>query len=286
MTGAPGKVLVLGATGNTGSATARALRERGVPLRTASRGTAPPHGGEHVRFDWADPATHAPALAGATGVHLVAPVGVADPAPLVEPFLRRALEAGVRRVVLLSSSAVAPGDPGLGRVDALVRRAVPEWAVLRPSWFMQNFVGDHPLAHSIRSTGEIVTATADGRLPFVDARDIGAVSAALLAAEGWESGEHLVTGPRALSHGEAAALVAEVTGRAVRHVDVSTGELAARLAAAGYDASFASGLAALDELIRGGGQERVGDAVERLTGRPPTSLRAFLAEHRDHLRPA
>jgi uncharacterized protein YbjT (DUF2867 family) len=133
-----------------------------------------------VRFDWSERATHAAALAGVRRVYLVAPVGEPDPVPLVEPFLAAALAGGVRRVVLLSSSAVPEGAPVLGQLHHLVRTTMPEWTVLRPSWFMQNFVSDHPLAAGIREAGEIVTATGAGRLPFVDAGDIAAVAVAAL----------------------------------------------------------------------------------------------------------
>ncbi|PJE95082.1 ergot alkaloid biosynthesis protein [Streptomyces carminius] len=291
-----GRILVTGASGNTGAPLTALLADRGAPVRTATRRTVPPGGGEHVRFDWADPATHAPALAGADRVYLVAPVATADPAALVEPFLAAAVRAGVRHVVLLSSSAIAAGDPGLGEVEALVRSAVPRWAVLKPSWFMQNLTGAHPLAEGVRATGELVTATGDGRLALVDARDIAAVAAALLLGggdggdcgdggdgAGRESAEYLVTGPEPLSYADAAALLTEVTGTPVRHVGVTAGELAARLTAAGFPPDFAEVLAGLDTLVRDGRQDFTADTVERLTGRPPRSLRAFLTEHRDRL---
>src|SRR4051812_9495778 len=130
------EVLVLGATGTTGSRVVDFLRRRDVPVRPATR--TPREAGQ-VRFDWADRDTHGPALRGTSAVYLVAPIGVVDPVPLVEPFLDEARRQGVRRVVLLSSSAVEEGAPALGELHHLVRTTVPEWTVLRPSWFMQNF---------------------------------------------------------------------------------------------------------------------------------------------------
>lgn len=277
-----GKILVLGATGNTGSALVQLLEASGSPVRTASRGESA-GSPDHVRFAWDDPRTHGPAVAGVERLYLVAPVGVADPLPLVEPFLAEALAAGLQRVVLLSSSAVNSGDPGLGQIDALVRATVPEWAILRPSWFMQNFVGNHPLAQGIRSRREIVTATGDGRLPFVDARDIAATAAALLQADSIVSSEHLVTGPQALSYADAADLIGEVMGRPVRHVAITEEALTRRLITAGYEAAFASALARLDADIRTGRQAQIADTVHRLTGRPPRSLHDFIAEYRDLL---
>jgi uncharacterized protein YbjT (DUF2867 family) len=274
-----GFVLVLGGTGTTGSRVAELLRGRGVPVRVASRHPRTDGPGDQVRFDWSAPETHAAALAGVRRLYLVAPVGEADPVPLVEPFLVAARAGGVRRVVLLSSSAVPEGAPVLGQIHRLVRTMLPEWTVLRPSWFMQNFVGDHPLAAGIRDAGEIVTATGAGRVAFVDAGDIAAVAVEALLAERAHNTEHLVTGPAALSYTDAAALITEATGRPVHHRTVSVGELTARITAAGYPPDFAAVLAALDDDIRRGEQEPLSPTVARLTGRPPRSFEEFVTTH-------
>ncbi len=272
--------LVIGGTGTTGSRVATVLRDRSTAVRIATR--RPVEGNaEHVRFDWADPATHSAALAGVDRMYLVAPIGVADPAPVVEPFLNSALAAGVRRVVLLSSSAVPEGATGLGALHRLVRTTAPEWAVLRPSWFMQNFVGDHPIAEGIRADGEIVTATGAGRVAFVHADDIAAVAARALLDAVPHNAEHLLTGPEALSYADAAAIITGSTGLAVRHRSVSAQELTDRITATGVPPEFAAVLAALDEDIRDGAQDRVSPAVQAVTGRPPRSFGDFVMAHRD-----
>ncbi|WNG88554.1 ergot alkaloid biosynthesis protein [Mycobacterium sp. ITM-2016-00317] len=219
-------------------------------------------------------------LAGVGAIYLVAPVGVADPLPMVRPLLESAAAAGVRRVVQLSSSAVERGDPVLGEIHDLGARLLPEYTALRPSWFMQIFVGDHPLADGIRRSREVLTATGDGRLGFIDAADIAAVAVQALIRPQHAGGELLLTGPEALSYPEAAELAAEAIGEPVRHVDLSTVELGARLTGAGYPAEYAAALAALDGRIRAGEQDFVTTAVADLTGRPPTSLRRFLARAR------
>ncbi|TMU89589.1 NmrA family NAD(P)-binding protein [Streptomyces sp. DASNCL29] len=276
-------VLVLGATGNTGSAVLRMVRAEGARALAATRRpeTAAAAGvADAVRFDWHDPAGHAAALRGVDRLYLVAPLGVAEPLPVVEPFLKAAVAQGVRRAVLLSSSAVDEADTGLGALHTLVRRTVPEWAVLRPSWFMQNFTGDHPVAQAIRGDGEIVSATGDGRVAFVDATDIAAVATRALLDDRPHDTEHVITGPEALGYAEAARVVAEVSGRPVRHTAVATGELTERLRATGLPPEFAAFLAGLDEDIRHGAEDRTTDTVERVTGRPPRSFRAFAEAHR------
>jgi uncharacterized protein YbjT (DUF2867 family) len=258
-------VLVIGGTGTTGSLLVERLPEARV-------GTRKPVRDNHVRFDWDVPATYDSALDGVDRVYLIPPVGVVDPAPVVESFLARARL--VRRVVLLSSSAVPESATGMGALPALVR-TMPEWAVLRPSWFMQNFTGDHPVAVGARD-GEIVTGTGDGRVGFVDAADIAAVAARALLDPLPHNTDHLITGPEALSYADAAAIITEVTGRPVRHRSVSTEEMTERISAV-LPKEFAAVLATLDEDIRRGAEDRVTTTVQDVTGRPARSFREFLS---------
>ncbi|GLY48716.1 ergot alkaloid biosynthesis protein [Lentzea sp. NBRC 102530] len=258
-------VLIVGGTGTTGSRLASLLPEALV-------GTRKPVGDNHVRFDWDDPSTFETALDGIERIYLIPPIGVVDPVPAVESMLARARL--VRRVVLLSSSAVPESATGMGALPALVR-TLPEWAVLRPSWFMQNFTGDHPVAAGVLA-GEIVTATGDGRVGFVDAADIAAVAARALTDPVPHNADHVLTGPEALSYADAAAIITDVTGRPVRHRSVSTAELADRISQ-GLPEEFAAVLARLDEDIRGGAEDRVTTTVEDVTGKPPTSFRDFVS---------
>ncbi|WP_280404090.1 NAD(P)H-binding protein [Nocardia brasiliensis] len=268
-----GEVLVIGATGTTGRRVAEFLRERDVALRLATRtpGTAP----GQVRFDWTDPATHAPATTGVSALYLVAPIGVHEPVPLVEPFLKTAVREGVQRVVLLGSSAVPAGPAGLGALYGLVRDIAVEWTVLRPSWFMQNFTGDHSVALGVRD-GEIVTATGAGRVAFIDADDIAAVAGHALTDPAPHDTEHILTGPAALGYGETAAILTARLGRVVTHRSVSVAELTARHIEFGLPRDFAAALAQLDDDIRGGAEDRVTDTVARVTGRPPRSFADFV----------
>ncbi|WP_432118891.1 NmrA family NAD(P)-binding protein [Streptomyces sp. bgisy032] len=270
-------VLVIGATGTTGGRVARLLAGRGLRVRAASRRATPVAGCEAVRFDWYDPETFEEALRGVDRVYLVPPVGDPGPAAVMLPFLERARASGVSRAVLLGSSAIASGGPAVGRVQQALPGLFDAWAVLRPSWFMQNFTGDHAHARSIREHGTILTATGEGRVAFVDADDIAAVAAHALTAEGDAGGDLVLTGPEALSYDEAAAIISEVTGRPVTHRRVTHEQLRDRLAGI-LPPEFAAVLAGLDRSIAEGAEDRVTDTVERLTGRPPRSLRAHV-EH-------
>ncbi|WP_437590888.1 NAD(P)H-binding protein [Sorangium sp. So ce1000] len=274
-------VLITGGTGTTGRAVAARLAAAGARVRTASRAApADREGAEHARFDWADAATHEGALRGADRVYLVAPAMVEDPSALMLPFIERALAGGARRLVLLSASAVAEGSPGIGLVHRALRERAPEWTVLQPSWFMQNFIDPrHPHAAAIAGRGELTTATGSGRVGFVDAGDIAAVAARALLDGAPHNTSHVITGPEALSYDDVAAIVSRIAGRTIRHIDAGEDDARAYLIRAGIPAPYAAFLVTLDLAIRDGAEDRVTDVVQRVTGRAPRAFGDLARAH-------
>lgn len=238
-----------------------------------------------VRFDWGDPSTHEAALRGMDRVFLVPPVESVDPLPLVGPFLRRARLSGVCRVVLLGSAIVLPNAPSALELAAQVR-AEPGWVVLRASGFMQNFLRPHPLGDRIHRLGEIRTAAGDGRVGWIDVRDIAASAAALLEdPEVRGAGDDfLLTGPESLSYGDTAEVITAHAGRRIRVQRVEPAEQAAAYRAAGLPAEFATALATVEDGIRRGREDRVSTAVLDLTGRAPRTFARFVSEHADEWR--
>ncbi|MEU7085251.1 NAD(P)H-binding protein [Streptomyces achromogenes] len=267
-----GTILVIGATGTTGGRAAAQLTAAGHRVRAASRRATPVPGTQPVRFDWYVPGTFGGALDGADRVYLVPPLGDPDPAAVMLPFLRQARAAGVRRAVLLGSSAIPADGPGVGAVHRALPELFDQWAVLRPSWFMQNFTGTHMHARSIREHGVILTAAGSGRVGFVDADDIAAVAVHALTDDRAPGTDLVLTGPQALGYDDIAAIVTEVTGRPVTHQPLTYERMRDRLAGQ-LPLEFAEMLAGMDRAIAEGAEDRTTDTVQRLTGRPPHSFR-------------
>jgi len=118
----PKTTLVLGGTGRTGRLVARGLAERGFAVRTAAR-----HGAD-VTFDWDDPTTHRPALAGVDRVYLVTPVARTRFAGTVADFLDLAVGAGVRHVTHLGTYGSDRAPPEVDFRD-FVQRNLAAWVV-------------------------------------------------------------------------------------------------------------------------------------------------------------
>jgi ergot alkaloid biosynthesis protein len=264
------RILVTGGTGTTGSRVARRLEERGIPVAI---GTRRPKAASDVPFDWADPASAA-AFDGCTAAYLVAPTDRTDHLAVMQPILERAMARGTRRFVLLSSSQFAAGGPMMGEVHAWLAGAVPEWAVLRPSWFMENF-SHGPHARTIREDDAIFSATGTGRVGFISADDIAAAAVAALTAETSLNRDAILTGPEALSYGDVAGVISEMMLRPVRHVSLESADLVRRHMAQGLPRDYAEALAHLDEVIRDGGEDRTTPEILQLIGREPMSFRQF-----------
>lgn len=166
----------------------------------------------------------------------------------------------------------------MGQIHAHLRRVAPQWAVLRPSWFMQNFINE-PHLSTIRNEGAIYSATEDGPVPFVSVEDIAEVGAHVLLQNDTPEHDLIITGPELLRYDDAAAIIGEACGKTVRHVRLSEEALATRYMKFGMSRDYAETLAGLDGLIARGAEDKLSTAVPNITGRPATSFRNFAKHH-------
>jgi len=262
-----GVVLVTGGTGKTGRRVAEQLLAAGSEVRVASRG------GPHP-FDWTDSDTWAAALDGVSAAYLVGPPRGGDASAAMIAFVQAAMARGARRFVLLSGSPMPEGGPGAGQTHRWLRENAADWAVLRPSWFMQNFSEALHL-ETIRDEGAIYSAAEDGRVPFISADDIAACAVAALTGPAALNRDFILTGPEPISYDTAARHISDAAGRPIVHRRISAEDLAARHQAAGAPAPLAQMLGIMDVMIAGGAEDRTTECVRDLTGRAPTGFDTF-----------
>jgi uncharacterized protein YbjT (DUF2867 family) len=266
------RVLVLGATGKTGSRVAGQLSALGVSVRTAARG------GADIRFDWNNPATFEGALQGVTGVYLVSPVMRVDFAGVVSDFLDRAEQAGVRNVTYLSAYGVehAPAEVALRAVELdLESRRSFTHSILRPAWFMQNF--SETFLKPVDD--EIVVPGGTGAEAFVNAEDIASVAAATLAEPERHAGRaYAPTGPESLTLDETARIISAAAGRPIAYRDTDRAAWVAAMVRSGVPAEYGEVLRTLTETIASGRGSRPNGDVLAATGTAPVSFADFAAQ--------
>jgi len=266
-------ILVTGGTGKTGRRLVARLRENGLACRVAARVIT---GADGTRaFDWTRSDTWDGALEDVSAVYLVAPAIDGDPAGIVIDFARLAIERGVRRFVLLSASLLPAGGPAMGQVHQWLEQNAPEWTVLRPSWFMQNFSEGQHVA-TIQEENSIYSATENGRVPFVSADDIAAAAMAALTCKAPLNSDFILTGGELLTYDQVADRIGDATGRAIVHHRLSPNELAVRYRSLGLSSGHAQMLAAMEVAIAGGAEDRITTCIEDLTGQSPTTFEDFV----------
>jgi uncharacterized protein YbjT (DUF2867 family) len=159
-----------------------------------------------------------------------------------------------------------------------VRAAGKEWTILRPNWFQQNF-GHGGFTDGLRASGELALPADDAAVGFVDTRDIADVAALALTQDGHAGATYTLTGPEALTHGQALEQIGAAAGRELRYAALPPDGFAETMRAAGapeYAVTWQSGLF---RLIREGVNSLVTGTVTDLTGRPARSVKSYAAEY-------
>ncbi len=265
-------ILVTGGKGKTGRLISELLTQNGIAHRI---GTRTPESGSEIAFDWMRPDLAEAAFSGIRSLYIVAPTNTSDHGSVVPPLLEIALEKGVQRFVLLSASSLASGAPMMGKIHAWLEANTPEWTVLRPTWFMQNFYEQRHLV-TINEENAIYSATGDGKVGFIDALDIARAAVSALTSNRTINKDFILTGPETLSYGNIAAALSKALGRKISHRNLTTSELASRLQQNGLDETYSKILSAMDNDIASGTEERITDGVKELTGVNPCSLDIFI----------
>jgi uncharacterized protein YbjT (DUF2867 family) len=134
----------------------------------------------------------------------------------IESSLELMRDQGVKRVVLLSSSAAPTGDldNAVARYHILSERAVSDsgipWTFLRPNSFMTNALRWLPQLED----GDLIRAPfADVAISTIHPDDLGAVAARALATADHEGRTYRLSGPEALRPAEQVAILAKFSGR-------------------------------------------------------------------------
>jgi uncharacterized protein YbjT (DUF2867 family) len=263
------QVLVLGATGKTGSRVAERLSAQEVNVRTAARS------GADARFDWDNQATWEQTLRGATGLYLVSPILRIDFAGLVGRFLDQAERAGVRHVTYLSAYGMehAPAEVALRAVELdLAARDSLTSTVIRPAWFMEDF--SETFLQPVND--EIVVPAGDGAESFVSVEDIAAIAAVTLTEPEKHAGRaYAPTGPHALTMAEAAVVISAAAGRTITYRNTDREQWIAAMVSTGIPAEYAAVLRPLTATVASGNGARPNSDVLEVTGTTPVTFAEF-----------
>jgi uncharacterized protein YbjT (DUF2867 family) len=228
-------ILVIGSTGKTGKRVADQLEKRGIDVRHGSRSA-------DIPFDWDNPQTWAPAVAGVEKVYLTYYPDLAVPGSVdaVSTLTELAKDAGVSRLVLLSGRNEAEAE----KAERVVVASGLDWTIVRCAFFAQNFNEGAWLDEVLAGT---VSLPVDHvQEPFVDVDDI-------------------------------AEEIGAAAGRDINFVSVPVEDYTAMLTEFGLPQDFIWLLNHLFTEVLGS-KVQLGDGVQRALGREPKDFTDYARE--------
>jgi len=229
-------ILVTGATGKQGGAVLRRLRERRFTVRALTRDPSKPAarelvgaGTEVVGGDFNDQASLTRALEGVYGVFSVQSRGEHSVDPEIRQGINLAETARRSNVRYFVYSSVASADQKTGipffdskaRIEEHVRSTGLRYTILRPAFFMENWLGMRAM---IEQGTLALPLSPDTRLQMIAVEDIGSFTALAFEHPGhWEGRAVDIAGEELSMTGLAEAFT-RMTGREVRYRQVPWNE--------------------------------------------------------------
>ena len=256
-------ILVIGATGKTGSRVTMKLEAKGLSVRRGARRSETP-------FDWEDATTWPAVLSGVSKAYVTYFPDLAFPGAIEKlgAFVKVALKSGLKHMVLLSGR----GEHFASLGEEVVRKSGLGFTIVRSAWFAQNFSEGY-LRDPILG-GVLPMPGGDIAEPIIDIDDIADVVVAALTEEGHLGERYEVTGPRLMTFAEMAGVLSNTLGRPIRHVPITFEDFHGNVAASG-DTFVADVFTAIARETLDGRNAYVTDGVERALGRKPRDFAEF-----------
>lgn len=284
-------ILVTGANGHLGRLVIDELRQRVDPATVIAAARRPEAlddlAGQGIavrRLDYDQPDSVAAALDGATQVLLISGSEIGRRVPQHQAVISAAVAAGVEHLAYTSvlhadTTTVSVAVEHLA-TEQLLAAAPITTTRLRHGWYIENYTGQVQPALAM---GAFIGSAGSGRIAGATRADYAAADAAVLADRSrWGGTYELAGAPFTMA--DLAATVSAITGREVPYKDVSPEEHRAILAGAGLPEPVVDLLVSGDQSIARGELDDASGTLDRLIGRPPTTLaevlRSVLAQAR------
>jgi uncharacterized protein YbjT (DUF2867 family) len=289
------KVLITGATGDTGRAAVRESIALGLTVRAMvhardDRSSALEKlGAEVVVGDLHNVDSIRAAMEGIDAAYLVYPVqtGLID---ATVNFAQAAREAGVSAVINLSQRSADRNSKSNSCKETFIAEQVLNWSGLavthlRPTYFLEWLLYPFQLPFFVEK-GILRLPVGKGRHAPIGAEDQGRVIAAILQDPGEHKGQtYPLFGPVEMDHEQMALELSEALGRKIVFQNVSIDEYCKSLEAMGVSAYMVQHFHGAMDAYQHGVMSGMNDNVERLTGRKPMSVTEFARAHLDLLNP-
>lgn len=281
-------ITVIGSTGNIGHELINILSTAGKSVRAVLRNFSqarPLPGVTWLQADVSDESVLDSTLAGTDKLFILTGNNPGFGQTQIN-VIRAAERLGVKHIVKLSalgasSRTQSPLAYEHWQTEQALQESSMSWTILRPHVFMQNWLGE--VAQTVKAENAIYAAIGDGKVPFIDARDIAAVAAQALIYASEHSGKtYILTGDEAIGYSALAEAISSATGKNVVYKSLSMDEMRTRMEQQGISTKMIDSYLALAAYQKAGGPtERVSTSVREILKRPALTVQDFALKYKD-----
>ncbi len=148
---------------------------------------------------------------------------------------------------------------------------------LRPNVFMQNLSNYY--GQAIRDTGIFYLAQGDGKVSFIDVRDVAAAAVETLTSGGHEGKSYSLTGSESLSYYQVAEILSRAAGKKIEYVALSEEQALQQSRARDLPEFLIEVGKSMDAFGRGGGFAPVNSVYQQITNRQPVRFEQFAMDY-------
>lgn len=281
------KVLVTGASGNVGGYVAEYLikDDHDVVAGGTNVEKLQRKFGDKVKsvfFDFTDPKTFSAALQDVDRVFIMRPPHLGKPEDL-KPFIETLKSKGsIKLVSFLSLIGVENNPiPPHHKIEKYIEQAGLPYCHIRPSFFMQNISGVH--SFEIKHFDRIVVPVGNALTSFIDAEDIGEITAKLLSEpDKHQNRGYSITGPEAIDYYAVSKILSEELGREIVYANPKP-SLAKKywIEVRGLDKEYSTVMGWLYLMTRMGTAKKTTNVFEEVMGKKPQTFRQFVKKNLD-----
>ena len=243
---------------------------------------------EPIQIDYYKPETLREALKNVDRVFIVTPFQ-SDMVELSSNLLKAIKDTRkIKHIVKLSVLRGEDPDHGIiantlhRRAEKMIELSGIPYTFLCPTFFMQSFATFFP--QKIKEQGTFYLPAGDGKVSFVDVRDIAAIAVEALTNnnDGRHNGKaYNITGPEAISFGQAARILSEQVGKKISYVSISEDDARKGMKEIGWNEWRINFLIELYNIIKQGYLEEISTPVEEVTGKRAFSFSQFAKDYAD-----
>lgn len=196
----------------------------------------------------------------------------------LKPFIDKAIEENVKKIVFLSAIGVDQNDAApLRQIELYIMNSGINYTILRPNFYMENFYPGFA-SHTIKEMDQFFLPAEDAKTSFISVKDIASAAVKSLLCESHNKKEYTLTGSESLSHTEVAQILSDKVGREIKYIAVSDEDMRKSLVGIGMPDGEIEYMSMLYSVVRAGYVAEVNPTLETILERKPITFSEFAEE--------